>query len=87
MRSQRLPPDLAEAFSRRGETTGVFGRHCLHVHETSSTNDLVAREGDRGQAEGLVVVADAQSAGRGRVGRSWASPPGAGLYEIGRAHV
>ena len=80
MTSQRLPPDIAEAFSRRGETTGAFGRHCLHVHETSSTNDLVACEGERGQPEGLVVVADAQSAGRGRVGRSWASPPGAGLY-------
>jgi BirA family biotin operon repressor/biotin-[acetyl-CoA-carboxylase] ligase len=80
MRPSRLPPDLAEAFTRALETTGDFGRICLHVHDTSSTNDLVAREGERGQPEGLVAVADAQSAGRGRVGRSWASPPGAGLY-------
>jgi BirA family biotin operon repressor/biotin-[acetyl-CoA-carboxylase] ligase len=35
---------------------------------------------ERGAAEGTVVAANAQSAGRGRHGRSWASPPGAGLY-------
>ena len=35
---------------------------------------------ERGAAEGCVVVANAQSAGRGRHGRSWVSPPGAGLY-------
>src|SRR4051812_50008787 len=34
----------------------------------------------RGAAEGTVVAANAQSSGRGRQGRSWASPPGAGLY-------
>src|SRR5204862_8316813 len=33
-----------------------------------------------GGAEGLVVAADAQSAGRGRLGRAWHSPPGSGLY-------
>ena len=35
---------------------------------------------ERGTPEGRVIVANAQSAGRGRHGRSWASPPGAGLY-------
>jgi BirA family biotin operon repressor/biotin-[acetyl-CoA-carboxylase] ligase len=35
---------------------------------------------ERGAPEGRVVVANAQSAGRGRQGRTWASPPGAGLY-------
>ena len=35
---------------------------------------------ERGTPEGRVVVANAQSAGRGRHGRSWASPQGAGLY-------
>jgi BirA family biotin operon repressor/biotin-[acetyl-CoA-carboxylase] ligase len=35
---------------------------------------------DRGAPEGRVVVANAQSAGRGRQGRCWVSPPGAGLY-------
>jgi BirA family biotin operon repressor/biotin-[acetyl-CoA-carboxylase] ligase len=35
---------------------------------------------ERGGVEGSVIVANAQSAGRGRHGRPWASPPGAGLY-------
>jgi len=49
------------------------------VAETGSTNaDLlaVAREGAR---EGVVLVAEAQTAGRGRMGRRWTSPPRAGL--------
>jgi len=48
--------------------------------ETSSTNDRAAAMADRGAREGTVVAANAQSAGRGRHGRSWESPPGAGLY-------
>src|SRR5690606_18635680 len=35
---------------------------------------------ERGSPEGSVIVADAQTAGRGRAGRRWWSPPGAGLY-------
>ena len=53
----------------------------LHVHRTvDSTNDEVRRLARNGAPEGTVVVADAQSAGRGRLGRSWASPPALGLY-------
>ena len=53
----------------------------IHRHErVTSTNDLAARLAEQGAAEGCVVVADAQSAGRGRQGRSWSSPDGAGLY-------
>lgn len=48
--------------------------------EVSSTNDFVAARAARGAAEGLVVVAESQTAGRGRLGRSWHSPPGSGLY-------
>jgi BirA family biotin operon repressor/biotin-[acetyl-CoA-carboxylase] ligase len=48
--------------------------------EIDSTNlraEALAREG---APEGTLVVADAQSAGRGRVGRAWFSPPGRNLY-------
>jgi BirA family biotin operon repressor/biotin-[acetyl-CoA-carboxylase] ligase len=48
--------------------------------DVSSTNDLAVAMAERGTPEGRVVVANGQSAGRGRHGRSWASPPGAGLY-------
>jgi len=53
----------------------------IHHFETlPSTNDL-AKELGAGQApEGTLVVAEGQSRGRGRLGREWSSPPGAGLY-------
>lgn len=41
-----------------------------------STNDLARAAAERGEAEGLWILAAAQSAGRGRQGRSWRSPPG-----------
>jgi BirA family transcriptional regulator, biotin operon repressor / biotin---[acetyl-CoA-carboxylase] ligase len=46
----------------------------------TSTMDLAAAAARHGAAEGLVIVADQQTGGRGRRGRSWSSPPGAGLY-------
>lgn len=49
------------------------------VAETGSTNaDALALARD-GEAEGIVLVADHQTAGRGRAGRSWSAPPGASL--------
>jgi BirA family biotin operon repressor/biotin-[acetyl-CoA-carboxylase] ligase len=48
--------------------------------EIGSTNDEGLRLAEAGAAEGTTVVAAAQSAGRGRLGRSWFSPAGSGLY-------
>ena len=47
--------------------------------EVRSTNDVAAELARRGAAEGVVVVADHQTAGRGRWGRSWTSAPGSSL--------
>ncbi|HSL20962.1 MAG TPA: biotin--[acetyl-CoA-carboxylase] ligase [Vicinamibacterales bacterium] len=57
-----------------------IGREILHEAEVASTNDIAAAHAARGAAEGLVIVADAQTAGRGRQGRTWYSPQGSGLY-------
>ena len=59
---------------------GIFREQIAWYATASSTNDLAAARAERGAAEGCVIVANAQSAGRGRHGRTWASPPGAGLY-------
>ena len=48
--------------------------------ECASTNDEAAAWARQGAPEGAVVIADAQTRGRGRQGRSWHSPPGAALY-------
>jgi len=51
-----------------------------HLASVGSTMDLAADAVARGEPEGIVFVADEQTAGRGRRGRRWSSPPGAGLY-------
>lgn len=48
--------------------------------ETASTNDLVWREAQNGANEGLVVIAEQQTSGRGRQGRQWQSRQRAGVY-------
>jgi len=47
--------------------------------EVTSTNTVVADAAARGEPEGLVVVADHQTAGRGRLGRVWVAPAGTAL--------
>lgn len=46
----------------------------------TSTMDVCRAFAEQGADEGLVVLADEQTAGRGRVGRTWYSPPGQSLY-------
>lgn len=50
-----------------------------HVSETGSTNTDVMELARQGEPEGVVLVADHQTAGRGRAGRTWTAPPGASL--------
>ena len=50
------------------------------VRETGSTNEDAYALGRAGAPSGTVCVADSQTRGRGRMSRSWFSPPGAGLY-------
>ncbi len=53
----------------------------VHYLETAdSTNRQARGEALRGGKEGLVVIADSQSQGRGRMGRPWSSPAGSNLY-------
>ena len=79
-RPQSLPDEFIEPLARAAARLGPFARQILWYQDVPSTNDLAAALAERGAREGCVVVANGQSAGRGRQGRSWASPPGAGLY-------
>ncbi|MEO5347877.1 MAG: biotin--[acetyl-CoA-carboxylase] ligase [Magnetococcus sp. YQC-9] len=59
----------------------LFTPQRYRFHEILDSTNREAMELARaGAAEGTVVVADAQSRGRGRLGRNWASPPGENLY-------
>jgi BirA family biotin operon repressor/biotin-[acetyl-CoA-carboxylase] ligase len=52
----------------------------LRFESLPSTNTELARHASEGAGEGLSIVADEQTAGRGRLQRAWSSPKGAGLY-------
>jgi BirA family biotin operon repressor/biotin-[acetyl-CoA-carboxylase] ligase len=75
-----LPPDLAQALAGAASRIAPFGARAVFLAETGSTNDDGARLASLGAPDGTLVVAEAQTAGRGRLGRPWFSPPGAGLY-------
>lgn len=71
-----LPGEIVE-----GLDTEVLGRkEILHFEETDSTNARARELADQGAPEGTLVVAERQTQGRGRKGRIWFSPPGAGIY-------
>jgi BirA family biotin operon repressor/biotin-[acetyl-CoA-carboxylase] ligase len=61
-------------------TTRILGRPLHVLDQTSSTNDDVKRLALQGAPEGTVVLADHQTQGRGRQGRTFASPAGMGIY-------
>ncbi len=75
-----MPADVRSELVRVADRLGVFGRRIHWLATTTSTNDVAAHLAELGADEGTVVVADTQTAGRGRLGRTWFSPPGAGLY-------
>jgi BirA family transcriptional regulator, biotin operon repressor / biotin---[acetyl-CoA-carboxylase] ligase len=56
-----------------------LGHRIVELPATTSTMDDVERLAANGAAEGLIVVADEQAAGRGRAGRSWTAPAGTAL--------
>lgn len=57
-----------------------IGRDIRVFRETTSTSDIVEKLARDGVAEGVVVFAETQTAGRGRLGRPWTSPAGKGLW-------
>jgi BirA family biotin operon repressor/biotin-[acetyl-CoA-carboxylase] ligase len=75
-------PDLLHAddlLSQLGDVR-VIGREIQVFQQTNSTNDVVERLARHGVKEGVVVFAESQTEGRGRLGRRWLSPVGKGLW-------
>jgi BirA family biotin operon repressor/biotin-[acetyl-CoA-carboxylase] ligase len=73
------PPLRRETLTRALVRPGSLWREVRILEESSSTNADVAHEAANGADEGLVIVAEHQTSGRGRLGRTWSSPPRAGL--------
>ena len=75
-------PDALHAddlLARLGETK-VVGRDIRVFEETTSTNDVIEKLARDGVKEGVVVFAESQTKGRGRLGRKWMSPTHKGLW-------
>jgi BirA family biotin operon repressor/biotin-[acetyl-CoA-carboxylase] ligase len=71
-----LTPDLLRA-QLKGS---LFGKRIYHFFKTDSTNRVAMDLANSGESEGAVVLAEEQTAGRGRAGRSWHSERAAGIY-------
>jgi BirA family biotin operon repressor/biotin-[acetyl-CoA-carboxylase] ligase len=67
--------DILPAFLKRELRTKFIGKNILYYAVTSSTMDMAKQAIRDGAAEGTIVIADHQTAGRGRLGRQWLSPP------------
>jgi BirA family transcriptional regulator, biotin operon repressor / biotin---[acetyl-CoA-carboxylase] ligase len=75
-----LPPEFARALVAAADRLRPLGDRVIFFETIGSTNDVALDLAARGGHEGTIVLADAQTAGRGRHGRGWFSPPGSGLY-------
>ena len=78
----RSVPDVLHAddlLSALGKTK-IIGRDIRVFEETTSTNDVIEKLARDGVKEGVVVFAESQTKGRGRLGRKWISPPRKGLW-------
>jgi len=74
------PKILTELDISAGLATSRIGSSVICLKETESTNAVAFRMAEEGAPEGTVVIADAQTAGKGRLGRVWLSPAGVNLY-------
>lgn len=75
-----MPDILSVADIKKRIKTNVIGKEILIFDEVKSTNDLTMEFAAKGSKEGLVVVAESQQHGKGRLGRQWVSPKGVNIY-------
>lgn len=74
-------PDLLSKYELESRlNTEWLGKEIVYKDVTASTNADVRRMAEDGAKEGLLVVADGQTLGKGRRGRTWESPKGTNLY-------
>src|SRR5208337_2387344 len=77
---EEVPDILTPDLLRKRMKGSLFGKHLYHFFKTDSTNRMAMELGYAGEPEGAVVLAEEQTAGRGRAGRSWHSERGTGIY-------
>jgi BirA family transcriptional regulator, biotin operon repressor / biotin---[acetyl-CoA-carboxylase] ligase len=78
-RASRIGPDLVDASALVAERGCALGKPLFLMASTTSTSDEAHKAAKEGAPHGATWVAEEQTAGRGRRGRAWVSPPGEGL--------
>lgn len=71
---------LSEAELKSVIKTQWAGQNLTYLEKVDSTNNEARRLAEQGAPNGALVVAELQTAGKGRRGRSWTSPPGTGIW-------
>ena len=78
---KKISDRVLESEITDGLNTNVFGKKkIVYLQETDSTNTRAKILAEEDAPEGTVVIAEKQTKGRGRKGRSWLSPEGDGIY-------
>src|SRR3977135_2724364 len=77
---EQVPDILMPDMLKQRLKGGLFGKRIHHFFKTDSTNRVALELGHAGEPEGAVVLAEEQTAGRGRAGRNWHSERAAGIY-------
>src|SRR5689334_17281799 len=77
---ERVPDVLSPSLLRRRLHNSPFGKRIYHYFKTTSTNSIALELGHAGESHGAIVIAEEQTGGRGRAGRSWHSEKTSGIY-------
>jgi BirA family biotin operon repressor/biotin-[acetyl-CoA-carboxylase] ligase len=77
---EKVPDILTPDMLRQRLKSSLFGKKIHHFFKVDSTNRVALDLGQAGEPEGTVVLAEEQTAGRGRAGRAWHSERATGIY-------
>jgi BirA family biotin operon repressor/biotin-[acetyl-CoA-carboxylase] ligase len=77
---EKVPDILTTDMLRQRLKGSMFGKSIHHFFKADSTNRVALEMGHAGEPEGSVVLAEEQTAGRGRAGRAWHSERAKGIY-------
>jgi BirA family biotin operon repressor/biotin-[acetyl-CoA-carboxylase] ligase len=79
-RVEHVPDVLVPGLLKPRLRRTMFQGHLYHFFKVGSTNDVALELGHAGAPHGTVVIAEEQTAARGRLGRSWHSEKASGIY-------
>jgi len=75
-----IPDSLISGEIKWKLDTKIIGKEIISYKKVDSTNDIAYSLAEKGMREGVVILAEEQAKGKGRLGRSWASPANSGIY-------